>query len=121
MEFRLCPFCSKAFYADHEKEYITCPHCDYRFLDRRAADRVEKDIGCTFKTTSKRRPARLKDYSETGIRMQYKGRPLKADTIIGVEIDELNMTGPAKAVWSKKESDKVSSSGLMFKGSRKKK
>ncbi len=120
MEIRLCPFCNKAFYSDREKEFITCPHCDYRFLDRRAADRVKKDSECIFRTNARRRQAKLKDYSETGIRMRYKGRPIKPDTVIGVEIDELNITGSAKAVWSRKEPGKASSSGLMFNRSRKK-
>lgn len=110
IEIRVCPECGKAFYAPVDR--AVCPHCRYVFLERRYKGRIKKELAFTVSLEGKKLPARLEDYSENGIKMVYKGAGLEVDTVLHVNIDEMDLHRNARAVWTKKLSKSLSSSGL---------
>jgi hypothetical protein len=114
MEIRVCPKCSRAFYAHSDGESVSCPGCGYFLLDRRYNERVGKELDFTFLLNGERRMARLKDYSGTGIRMSYGGAALALDAAMDIEIGEINMRGAGKAVWTVGREGSLFSSGVVF-------
>lgn len=114
MEIRVCPECKKAFYAPNDSESLSCPHCGYIFIDRRSKGRLHKDIKLVFSINGKKIPAKLRDYSDGGARVVYKGRALRANDTLELEIEKLKIRRTAKAVWSIKLSSSLSSTGLKF-------
>lgn len=114
MEIRVCPKCNKAFYAAKDAESLTCTHCGHILYDRRQRARVEKRLLFRLSVKGESLPAKLMDYSDTGLRVEYDGRMLMEDTILEVDIGELNIHTAAKTVWTKRVSESVYASGMKF-------
>jgi len=110
---RICPQCHKAFYKANDKASIRCNHCGYVLLERRGAQRIKKELVFYLCSGKKEIPARLKDYSEGGLRATYPGSVIHTK-VIKVNIDELNIHRRAQAVWTKRVSRSVYSIGLRF-------
>ena len=115
MDIRVCPECGKAFYAAVSSAPLSCALCACFFEDKRRDKRTRKETGLTFRFMDRSYPARLKDYSEHGLRLLYAGKMLKAGSVVAVEFaPPLDKGGCecAVAVWSRKVSPAVFSSGL---------
>lgn len=112
MELRVCPECDRAFYSLHDSDMVTCIHCGFIVYDRRGPKRVHKAFDCRFLLEGRLVRARLQDYSTNGLRMVYTGQALKADTVLDVEVEGLDVHRLAKIVWSKKLSKGSVSAGL---------
>lgn len=112
MELRVCPECNKAFYSLHDSEVVACPHCGFILHDRRRTKRVTKEIDCCFSVEGELVRAKLQDYSKDGLRVVYSGHALGVDTVFDVEVEDLDVHRPAKAVWAKKISKSQFSVGL---------
>lgn len=115
---RVCPECEKAFYAAKSPAPLSCALCACFFEDKRRSRRTRKEAGLTFRFMERSCPARLKDYSENGLRMLYAGKMLKAGSVVEVELCAENIRECAVAVWSRKLSPEVFSSGLKRLGQR---
>lgn len=115
---RVCPECKKAFYAGTSPAPLSCAFCACFFEDKRRSRRIRKETGLTFWFMDRSRAARLKDYSENGLRMLYAGKMLKAGSVVEVELGAENIRECAVAVWSRKLSPAISSSGLKRLGQR---
>ena len=96
---RVCPRCLKAFYA-HAGQDIACPKCGYVFFERRYGDRVGLEFDFVITLQGRTIAARLKDYSDGGIKMVYKGAAIGKDTVVDLDIEEIGLHQRAKAVWS---------------------
>ncbi len=116
MEIRVCPDCDKAFYALCDAIHLVCHHCGYMLLDRRVKERTASNLDFTFTYGGKSIKARLKDYSESGLRVFYRGSALKVDSVLDIELDGLNIHSQARAVWTKNVSRSLCSSGFTFIG-----
>ena len=112
IEYRVCPECSRAFYAFNGVESLSCPHCGYVLLDRRSGERIKKRANFFLLLKGEKVAAELEDYSEGGMRIVYEGEPLNSRAVVDVNIDELKIHGHARAVWSKKISGAKHSIGL---------
>ncbi|MBI5237807.1 MAG: PilZ domain-containing protein [Deltaproteobacteria bacterium] len=129
MDIRVCPECGKAFYAAVSSAPLSCAFCACFFEDKRRDKRTRKETGLIFRFMDRNYRARLKDYSENGFRFLYAGKMLKAGSVVEVKIatppcPPLTRGGLrggsecAVAVWSKKVSPAVFSSGLKRLGQR---
>lgn len=96
----------------HDSDVVACPHCGQILHDRRNKERIKKELEFTFFFKGEGQSARLSDYSEGGVKMVYEGKPLEVDTVLDVEIKELDIRRPARTVWSKKLSNSSASTGL---------
>ncbi len=112
IEYRVCPECSRAFYAFNSVESLSCPHCGYILLDRRSGERIKKRADFFLLLKGEKVAAELEDYSEGGMRIVYEGEPLNPRAVVDVDIDELDIHGHAQAVWSKKIHGSKCSIGL---------
>ncbi len=112
MDIRVCPECGKAFYAAPSAAPLSCAFCACFFEDTRRARRIRKEADLTFRFKDRSYQARLKDYSEGGLRMLYAGKMLRAGSVVHVEIDRENISELAVAVWSRNVSPAVFSIGL---------
>lgn len=112
MEIRVCPECDKAFYSPRVSDVVACSHCGFIMFDRRGSKRVHKEFDCRFLLDGQVVSARLQDYSADGLRMVYTGKALKADTVLDVEVEGLDVHRPARTVWSMKISRHSASAGL---------
>ncbi len=108
VDHRVCPECNGAFYATSGARSLACPRCGYVVLDGRPAKRTKTDMPLTFSFGGKSMPVKLVDYSEGGLRIAYKGKALEVNTLIGLDIEKLNIRGTALAVWTRKISGAVS-------------
>lgn len=115
---RVCPECEKAFYAAEVLPPLSCPFCACFFENKRRDKRIGCEAGLTFRFMDRSRPGRLKDYSENGLRMLYAGKMLKAGSVVEVELGAENTSECAVAVWSRRLSPTVFSSGLKRLGQR---
>ena len=125
MALRVCPKCEKAFYFFTEEKISSCPHCGFRVLknkdrwtdirNQRTQERLETNIDFNFSFGDVVKTAKVTDYSESGARIVYKGTPLPVDSILALDIDELNIKSTANAVWTNKLSITMNSTGLRFK------
>lgn len=125
MALRVCPKCEKAFYLFTEEKVSSCPHCGFRVFknkDRRteihnlrAQERLETNIDFNFSLGGVVKTAKVTDYSEKGARIVYKGPPLPVDSTLALNIDELSIKSTANAVWTKKLSITMNSTGLRFR------
>ena len=112
MELRVCPECNKAFYALHDSEVVACPHCGFILHDRRRNKRMHKELEFAFSAGGKTVTAKLQDYSLNGMKIAYTGAALDVESLLDIDIDEINIHGKARAVWTKKVSKSVASIGL---------
>lgn len=112
MELRVCPECNKALYSLHDSDVVACPHCGFVLHDRRGALRIKKEINFTISLEGEDVPVKLVDYSAGGLKIVCKGRHIKTDTFLDVDIDALGIHKTAKAVWTKKAPGSSSSVGL---------
>ncbi len=112
---RVCPKCQKVYFELDGGEYHYCPHCGFTLSDRRDRQRIKKEVDfvITLKDGVKLK-ARLKDYSAFGIKLESRGKILKMNAVLDVDIDELNIHRTGKAVWIKKTSKEKAQSGLKF-------
>lgn len=123
MALRVCPKCEKAFYLFTEEKISSCPHCGFRALknkdrrteNHRVQERLETNVDFNFSFGGVLKTAKVTDYSESGARIVYKGPPLPVDSTLALSIDELKIKSTANAVWTKKLSITMNSSGLRFK------
>jgi DNA-directed RNA polymerase subunit RPC12/RpoP len=121
MTLRVCPKCEKAFYIFTEEKLPTCPHCGFRAFKRteihgqRAHERLETNIDFNFSFGGVVKTAKVTDYSESGARIVYKGPQLPVDSTLDLNIEELSIKSTAKAIWTKKLSITMNSTGLRFK------
>ena len=113
IEIRVCPECDKVFYFDSKEGSPPCPHCGH-FFNKRRKERVKTMVGFTFYFDGSVRSATIEDYSSDGAMITYIGETLPLDSIVDVNVDELNLRRPARAVWSKKIDRSVAATGLMF-------
>ncbi len=105
MEIRICPKCRKVFYALINTECLICCHCNHVLYDSRAAERIPVSVDFVFHLKGKEVSATLQDYSATGVRIAYSGKGLKIDTVIGLDImdiDHLAIDMDAKTVWTRR-------------------
>lgn len=116
MEIRVCPDCDKAFYALRDAIHLVCHHCGYMLLDRRSNDRTASNLDFTFTYRGKSIKARLKDYSESGLRILYRGRALQVESVLDIKLNKLGIHSTAKAVWTGSVSRSLYSSGFRFTG-----
>lgn len=114
MEIRVCPECKKVFFACSEADILMCHHCGHILLDRRDAERISSDMDLTFRINSDEVSARLVDYSERGLKITYRGRILSTESEININIEELNLKGRARTVWTRRHSKNTHSSGLQI-------
>ena len=125
MTLRVCPKCEKAFYLFAEEKLSTCPYCGFivfknrarrtEIHNQRAQERLETIIDFNFSFGGVVKSAKLVDYSESGARIVYKGPPLPVDSTLALNIGELGIKSTANAVWTKKLSIAMNSTGLRFK------
>ncbi len=116
MEIRVCPDCDKAFYALRDAIHLVCHHCGYMLLDRRSKERTICNLDFTFTYGGKSIRAKLKDYSESGLRILYRGRSMQVDSVLDIRLDGLSIHSAAKAVWTSSVSRSLYSSGFQFIG-----
>jgi len=112
MEIRVCPECEKAFFALVDNAVVKCTHCGHVVQERRGAERVAKELDCTFSYDGHVVHAKLQDYSSGGLRMVYTGEAVSADTLRDVNVEGLDVHRPAKTVWTMQTSDHSFSAGL---------
>ncbi|MBE9528310.1 MAG: hypothetical protein IME99_03625 [Proteobacteria bacterium] len=112
MEIRICPECNKAFYALKETDTLVCHYCGFVIFDQRGKQRLVANFDFNFTLHGHKVRAKLKDYSETGARIVYKGRLLTEDTVLNLVIDELGIEATAKTMWSKRIAKDTYSYGL---------
>ncbi len=114
MKIRICPECGKAFYALSDVDTLVCRYCGFVLFDRRVLSRTAASIDSKLKLSGHITRVRLKDYSRTGARIIFEGKHISDDTVLNLVIDELNIDGTAKTVWSKKVAKNTYSYGLHF-------
>ncbi len=112
MEIRVCPECNKAFYALRETDTLVCHYCGFVIFDQRSRQRLLADFDFNLTLLGHNVRAKLKDYSETGARIVYKGKLISEDTVLNLVIDELGIEATAKAMWSKRIAKDTYSYGL---------
>lgn len=110
---KICPECARAFYAVGKQD-ATCTFCGHRFIDKRAGGRVRTNMSFLMKAPDELIPAEVEDYSKTGIRLAYRGKPLDIDSIVDLDISELAIKVKARAVWTRKSENDFSRTGFMF-------
>jgi DNA-directed RNA polymerase subunit RPC12/RpoP len=112
MELRVCPECDRAFYSLHDGDVVACPHCGYILHDRRRSKRVHKEIVFTFSAGGRTVTAKLQDYSTNGMKIIYTGDALDLESLLDIDIEEINIHGTAKAVWDRRITKSTHSTGL---------
>jgi len=116
MILRFCPDCNKAFYARMDGLHTTCLHCGYIILDRRDRKRVASEINLVCQIGRRNFMACLTDYSGCGLRISYKGKGIKRDTLLTLNIEELGLSCTARAVWTVNVAGQGVLSGLNILG-----
>lgn len=114
MELRVCPDCQKAFYSSPEGESVLCPHCGFVLLEKRLHKRTRKVLDFFFSYHGKKHGARLEDYSDSGVRAVYTGPGVDPDTVLEFDIDELDIHGKVRAVWTRELGKSRAESGFML-------
>lgn len=114
MDLRVCPDCEKAFYAFRDSLHVACHYCGHVLIDRRVLDRTQTDVGFSFVYDGKRRRAKLKNFSETGVKIAYKGLSLRVGSVLTVKLSKLHIDSPAKMVWTKEVLPSHYSGGFKF-------
>ncbi len=114
MEIRICPECNKAFYALRDADSLVCQYCGFIIFDRRHGGRCSADCDFNFELQGHEVPAKLKDFSDSGARIVYKGKLLSENTVLNLVVDELGIEVTAKTMWSTKVSRGTCSSGLLL-------
>ncbi len=112
MVLRVCPSCDRAFYTISREYCPSCPYCRYVLADRRTHERIRTSVEFSFSNGGPDREATLIDFSTTGARIIYQGQSLPVNMIININIDEVNIHGPAKVVWSQELNLMLSQTGL---------
>ncbi len=112
MDFRLCPACSKVFMRAKDSAPIKCIYCGFLFEERRSDKRIRTELALELVTESGSMKAKLKDYSINGLRIFYTGLPMMTDSLLSINIEELNLHGPVRVIWTYKLSSHTAMSGL---------
>ncbi len=113
MIIRVCPKCDKAFFSVLTSK-VRCSHCGFVLYDRREAQRVRGEATFGFKLHGIMLEAKLKDFSEGGLRAEYKGNEFDVNTCFDVDIKEFGIKGRIKTVWSRKLYGSLCESGFKF-------
>jgi len=115
MKPRICPECQKAFYPPPDERGVLCSHCGHILYEARDGTRVRpsnRSLSFTLTLPGAQVEASIKDYSPSGLRITYSGAEMDIDSILNVDIDELGIHAPARAVWTKRISSSSFSAGL---------
>lgn len=110
---RVCPKCERAFYA-LGAESATCTFCGAPVTERRGGDRLRTKVRFLLKMMDGLVPVNVEDYSESGIKLAYSGKPLDIDSIVDLDISALALKVKARAVWSRSEKGNISFTGFTF-------
>lgn len=110
---RVCPKCARAFYALGE-DSVACTFCGAPVVDRRGGDRVRTKVRFLMNMIDHLVPAKVEDYSKSGVLLAYSGKPLDIDSIIDLDISELAIKVKARAVWSRNLKGNVTYTGFQF-------
>lgn len=112
---RICPECKKAFYVPVKVDRVRCHHCHFTIYMGRNSERITNELEFTLTLRNEKIRARLRDYSREGIGIFLDGKnTLNVGVVVNVDIDEVNIHRPARAVWIRKKSRSVSSAGLQL-------
>jgi len=110
---RVCPKCARAFYA-LGGDSVACNFCGAPVVDRRGGDRVRTKVRFLVNMIDNLVPAKVEDYSRSGVMLAYSGKPLDIDSIVDLDISELAIKVKARAVWSRSLKGNVSYTGFKF-------
>lgn len=110
---RVCPKCARAFYA-LGGDSVACTFCGTPVIDRRGGDRVRTKVRFLMNIIDHLVPAKVEDYSRSGVLLAYNGKPLDIDSIVDLDISELAIKVKARAVWSRALKGNVSYTGFKF-------
>lgn len=110
---RICPNCKRAFYSLGGEDAV-CSFCGTPVTERRGGDRFASRVQFLLNMLDRPVPAKVEDYSESGIRLAYAGKPLGINSIIDLDISELALRVRARAVWSRALKGNLSYTGFTF-------
>lgn len=110
---RVCPKCARAFYALGGGS-VACTFCGAPVAERRGGDRVRTKVQFLMNMMNNLVPAKVKDYSGSGLMLSYSGKPLDIDSIVELDISELAIKVKARAVWSRTNGGNISYTGFVF-------
>lgn len=110
---RVCPECERAFYALDEESAV-CTFCGIPVVDRRGGDRVRTKVRFLMNMIGHMVPAKVEDYSGSGVLLAYNGKPLDRDLVVDLDIRELAIKVKARAVWSRTLKGNMSYTGFKF-------
>lgn len=113
VSIRICPNCKRAFYSLGGEDAV-CSFCGTPVTERRGGDRFASRVEFFLNMLDRPVPARVEDYSKSGIRVAYPGKPLGIDSIIDLDIHELALKVRARAVWSRALKGNISYTGFTF-------
>lgn len=109
---RICPSCGKAFIWFVETP-LMCPFCGYLHHENRGERRIASHRTFILRVGRKGRTAHLLDYSPSGLRLSSQER-IGMDTLVSIDIEELGIHRPARAVWSESLSPGLAMTGFKF-------
>ena len=95
-----------------DSDVVTCTHCGFIAFDRRGSLRTKKEVDCTIALEGENIPVKLIDYSVGGLKIACKGRDIKTETFLDIDIKVLGIHKMAKIVWAKRVTRSSSSIGL---------
>lgn len=110
---RVCPKCERAFFS-LDAEDAACTFCGAQVTERRGGERLRTKVQFLMKMMDNLVPANVEDYSGSGIKLAYTGKPLDINTIVDLDITALALKVKARAVWSRSEKGNVSFTGFTF-------
>lgn len=110
---RVCPQCERAFYSLDEDD-AACTYCGTPVTERRGGGRVRTKVRFLCNMIDHLVPAKVEDYSRTGIKLAYTGQPIDINSIVELDISELALKVKARAVWSRTMKGNRSFTGFAF-------
>jgi len=115
-EIRVCPECDKVFYKGLDRGYAVCSHCQYVLWDQRDSGRRRGEINASFFIDEREVPVRIVDFSTGGLGVIFTDAVdvIPDGVTLKVNADNSGLCGSAKAVWQKRQGDKVIAAGVQF-------
>ncbi|VAX21824.1 hypothetical protein MNBD_NITROSPINAE01-249 [hydrothermal vent metagenome] len=112
IKLNLCPECNRAFFAIQAEFRPPCNHCGYSLIDHRLEPRINIDIGFTVNAKNEMIYSILRDYSDSGARIAYEGKPLPVNSTMDINLEEPGIHRQGRAVWSKAINGSISQTGF---------